>query len=78
MLMNSTINARSERELSVKAAVIQWLNLLLILVYILCFLFAKCRGKQESPPTFISSNKGKGKRIEKTYFDNVSEYGGRL
>ena len=35
------------------------------------FLFAKYRGKQESPPTFISSNHGKGKRTEKTFFRDI-------
>ena len=47
-----------------------------MLVRVLRLFFAKCRGKQESPPTFILSNHGKGKRIEKTFFSRYSEYGG--
>ena len=45
-------------------SVIQWQNRLLILVYVFV---RKCYGKQESPLNFISSNKGKGKRTEKTF-----------
>ena len=39
------------------------------------FLFAKCRGKQESPSTVISSNR-KGKKHRKNLFSRYSEYGG--
>ena len=39
------------------------------------FAFAKCRGKQESPPNFISSNR-KGKKYRKNPFSRYSEYGG--
>ena len=34
--------------------------------------------KQESPPTFISSNHGKGKRTEKTFFRDILSTRGRL
>ena len=47
-----------------------------MLVCVLRFLFAKCRAKQESPPDFILSIHGKGKRTEKTFFRDVSEYEG--
>ena len=40
------------------------------------FVFAKCRGKQESPPTFILSNKEKEKSTEKFLFRDVSRVKG--
>ena len=39
------------------------------------FVFAKCRGKQESPPTFILSNKEKEKKNRKNLFREF-EYAG--
>ena len=33
------------------------------------FLFAECRGKQESPSTFILSNQEKGKEQKKPFFE---------
>ena len=45
--------------------------------YFCIFCLQMC-GKQESPPTFISSNKGKGKRTEKTFFKMFLSTGGRL
>ena len=41
-------------------------------------MFAKCRGKQESPPTFILSNQEKEKRTEKTFFEMFLSKEGRL
>ena len=39
------------------------------------FVFAKCHGKQESPPSFILSKQGKEKSTEKFLFRDF-EYGG--
>ena len=40
------------------------------------FVFAKYRGKQESPPTFILSNKERKKSTEKFLFRDVSRVRG--
>ena len=48
------------------------------LFYWFAFYIRKCCDKQESPPNFISSNKGKGKGIEKTFFEMFLSTGGRL
>ena len=42
------------------------------------FLFAKCHGKQESPPSFILSNKERKKSTEKFPFRDILSTGGRL
>ena len=42
------------------------------------FLFKKCRGKQESPPNFLLSNKGKGEKNRKRPFREFLSKGGRL
>ena len=42
------------------------------------FCIRKCRDKQESPPTFLLSNKGKGEKNRKRPFFEISEYGGKI
>ena len=42
------------------------------------FLFAKCRGKQESPPTSILSNKERKKAQKSSFFEIFLSTGGRL
>ena len=42
------------------------------------FVFAKCRGKQESPPTFILSNKERKKAQKKSFFEIFLSTGGRF
>ena len=42
------------------------------------FVFAKCRGKQESPPTFILSNKERTKAQKNSFLRYFSGSGGRL
>ena len=45
-----------------------------------CFLagFAKCRGKQESPPSFMCSNMERTKAQQNSLFENVRGSGGRF
>ena len=38
-------------------------------------MFVKCCGKQESPPTFLLSNKGKGEKNRKRPFEIISKEG---
>ncbi|CAI8585761.1 unnamed protein product [Vicia faba] len=40
------------------------------------FVFAKCRGKQESPPTFILSNKERKKAQKNSFFEISLGLGG--
>ena len=42
------------------------------------FVFAKCRGKQESPPSFILSNKERKKAQKNSFLRCFSGSGGRL
>ena len=42
------------------------------------FVFAKCCDKQDSPPTFLLSNKGKGENNRKRPFESFLSKGGRL
>ena len=42
------------------------------------FVFAKCRGKQESPPTFILSIKERKKAHKNSFFEIFLSTGGRL
>ena len=49
-----------------------------MLVCILRFLFAKCRGKQESPSTFILSNKERKKAQKNSFFEIFLGSGGKI
>ena len=40
------------------------------------FVFEKCRGKQESPPTFILSNKERKKAQKNSFFEIFLGFGG--
>ena len=42
------------------------------------FVFAKCRGKQESPPTFILSNKERKKAQKNSFFEIFLSTGDRF
>ena len=42
------------------------------------FVFAKCRGKKESPPTFILSNEERKKAQKNSFFEIFLSTGGRL
>ena len=55
---------------------IRWQNRLFNIGF--AFFVRNCRGKQESPLTFLLSNQGKGEKNRKRPFSRVSEYGGRL
>ena len=39
------------------------------------FVFAKCRGKQESPPSFILSNKERKKAQKNSFFEMFLGFG---
>ena len=67
-------------ELAEMVIVIRWEELTVfgMLVFILRFLFAKCRGKQESPPSFILSNKERKKAKQNSFFEIFLSTGGRL
>ena len=61
--------------LSTRCNTVAELTVLKMLVCVLRFLFAQCRGKQESPPTFILFNRNGKKYRKKILFRDVSEYG---
>ena len=42
------------------------------------FVFVKCRGKQESPPSFILSNKERKKAQKNSFFEIFLSTGGRF
>ena len=57
---------------------IRWQNRLFNTGLRFAFLFVKCRGKKESPPTFILSNKERKKAQKNSFFETFLSTGGRL
>ena len=64
----------------VASSVIRWEELTVFWNAGLCFAFAfaKCCGKQESPPTFILSNKEREKAQKNSFFEIFMSTGGRF
>ena len=47
-------------------------------LFVFLFVFAKCRGKQESPPSFMFSNKERTKAQQNSFFEMSLGSGGRF